>query len=67
MKEKVLVSLDTATIKQFDEICGIVPRSAYIRRMIINEIAAVGVQSVQELKTHYDMAQNPLSGGAVNV
>lgn len=67
MKEKVMVSLDPATIKKFDKICGIVPRSAYIRSMIINEIAAVEVQSVQELKTHYGITQNPINGGAASV
>ena len=42
MKEVKLVNfkIENKTLQQFDETCGIIPRSAYLSRMIENEIAA---------------------------
>ena len=67
MKEKVMVSLDPCKIKELDEIRGIIPRSAYVRRLIENEITAAGVQNGQVSKTHYGMTQNHHEGGAASV
>ena len=30
--------IEKETLERFDNVCGIIPRSAYIRRMIENEI-----------------------------
>lgn len=67
MKERVLVSLDLCYVKELDTRRGIIPRSAYIRRIVENEFAAVEVQDRQVPITNYGMAQNPQDGGAVNV
>ena len=67
MKEKVIVSLDPCKIKELDEIRGIIPRSAYVRRLIENEITAAGDQNRQVSKTHNGMSQNHQNGGAVSV
>ena len=35
------VSMDEKTMKEFDAVIGDVPRSAYVRRLMINEIKSL--------------------------
>lgn len=39
-KTLVNFKIENKTLKQFDAACGLIPRSAYLRQMIENEIAA---------------------------
>lgn len=59
MKEVKLVNfkIENKTLKKFDETCGIIPRFAYLRRMIENEIKSVHSRILQD-STMNGTAQN---------
>jgi hypothetical protein len=57
MKEKILVCLETKTIKKLDVARNIIPRSAFIRRLVENELNTVNGTLCQDATVH-GAAQN---------
>ena len=41
MKIRINVTVDEDTLNKFDKVCGITSRSAYIRKLMSNEIESV--------------------------
>ena len=63
--EKFLTSVEKGTLDAFDVLRGDIPRSAYVRRMIKNEIAAAN--EVRQNTNVCSVTNNSLHvGGACN-
>ena len=53
------VSMDEETMKEFDAVIGDVPRSAYVRRLMINEIKSLKQSTPSlQLQSHESTEQN---------
>lgn len=66
MKRQMNIEIDSDTLSKFDVVRGMATRSAYIRKMIENEIAAANGNLLQD-RTVYGMIQNRHVGGSANV
>lgn len=62
---KFLTSVEKETLDEFDLIRGRIPRSAYIRGMIENEVAAVNAVR-QDKRVHGDCTDSHGKCGAVH-
>ncbi len=57
MKDKIVVSIEKDKKKEFGKICGITPLSAYVRKMIEDEIESVNSRILVDRSVH-GAAQN---------
>ena len=65
MKRQINIQIESDMLCDFDIVRGLVTRSAYLRNMIKNEIAAAHGSLLQD-NTECGMTQNHLIGGTVN-
>lgn len=63
MSKLISLKIESDLLKKFDTVCEDVPRSAYIRRLIRNEIAATSGSLLQD-RTECGMTNNSRVGDA---
>lgn len=66
MKRQMNIEIEADILDKFDNVRGMATRTAYIRKMIENEIAAANGSLLQD-QTVYGMLQNHHDGGSTNV